>query len=303
MKRKSSITIGLILVIACASGVMAREDAKLKAKVDAFYEQMDQRWKTKDLEGIMSLLTADFQWIYLGRTREATRAVYKDIFDAYDEFRTTNTPVEITRSGNWIKVLNDSKMEVRRRNKEWTDASMGATVDLLVQEGNTLKIARSTTVDKLRLPNVVGQTYRDPQTGLSFSVPRDWQIFPSSVHPTIQGGVFVLAPDGTSGAMLGYVKAPGISAQQAAEGDEALGKILSLPGTYRLIKSGPVRVNGLDGFEIESEFFILNDRERHRHRVYLVAGDLLYVLCFDAMPFKQWDKVKDGFRFILNSVK
>jgi hypothetical protein len=211
--------------------------------------------------------------------------------------------VDITRSGNWIKVLNNSKMEARRRNKEWSDVSVGATVDLLIQEGNSLKVARSTTVDKPRLSYVVEQTYRDSQTGFSFTAPKNWGIFPTSIHPTIQGCVFVLAPDGTSGAMLGYVKAPGISAQQAAEGDEAMGKILSLPGTYRLIRSGPIRVNGLEGFEIESEFFIPSDRERHRHRVYLVAGDLLYVLCFDAMPFKQWDKVKDGFRFILNSVK
>jgi hypothetical protein len=303
MKRRSFITLGLYLIIAGASGIWAREDAKLKAKVDAFYEQINQQWMTKDLEGIMSLLTVDFQWIYLGKTREGTKALLKDLFDAYDEFRTTNIPVEITRSGNWIKVINDSKTEARRRNKEWTEVSAGATVDLLVQEGNSLKVARSTMVDRPRLPNVVGQTYRDNQTGFSFTTPQNWGIFPTSVHPTVQGCVFVLAPDGTSGAMLGYVKAPGISAQQAAEGDEAIGKVLSIPGTYRLIKSGPIRVNGLAGFEIESEFFIPSDRERHRHRVYLVAGDLLYVLCFDAMPSKQWDRVKDGFRFILNSVK
>ena len=103
--------------------------------------------------------------------------------------------------------------------------------------------------------------------------------------------------------MIGYVKAPGISAKQAAEGDEALGKNLSDKNAYQLIKSGPINVGLYKGYEIESKFFIPRDRERHRRRVYFKAGGLLYVLCFDAMPFKQWDSVKDGFQFILDSLK
>jgi hypothetical protein len=251
----------------------------------------------------MSLAADDFQNIYLGRGRDGARTLLKDFFDGYDELRATYNLLEIARSGNWIKVVNDVKLEGKSRNKEWALITQKTVVDLLVQEGNSLKFAGATQVDKHRLTDVTGQTYRDSQTGFSFTAPKDWGIFPTSFHPTIQGCVLVLAPDRTSAVMLGYVRAPGISAQQAAEGDEAMGKILSLPGTYRLIRSGPIRVNEREGFEIESEFFLPNDRERHRHRVYLIAGDLLYVLCFDAMPFKQWDKVKDGFQFILNSIK
>jgi len=303
MKRRLSITFGLIFIITCASGVWARDDAKLKAKVEALYAKADQAWRTKDLEGYMSLLTNDFQNIYLGRDREGIRNLLKDLFDGYDELRVTNNLLEITRSGDWIKVVNDSKMEGKSRNKEWSLVSQNTFIDLLVQEGNLLKFARSTQSDKDRLTNVIGQTYRDRQTGFSFTAPKNWEILPTSAHPYIQGNVFVLAPDGTSAAMLGYVKIPGISAQQAAEGDEALGKVLSKPDAYRLIKSGPIRVNGLEGFEIESQFFIPSDRERHRRRVYLKAGDLLYVLCFDAMPLRQWDRMKDGFQLILDSVK
>ena len=91
--------------------------------------------------------------------------------------------------------------------------------------------------------------------------------------------------------------------KKAAEGDEAIGRVLSKPGTYRLLRSGTVRINGYEGFEIESEFFFIGDRERRRHRVYLSAGDMLYVLCFDAMPARQWGSVKDGFQSILNSVR
>ncbi len=301
MRCNARVMIGFILLSACASGAWARDNAKLKTDVEALYKKADLAWQNKDLEGQMSLLTSDFQGIFSGRDRDGIRSLIKDLFDAYDELRVTNSLLEITRSGNWIKVINDSKMEGKSRNK-WNMVFQNTYTDLLIQEGNSLRFARSTQVDKHRLNNVSGQSYRDAQTGFTFSVPKNWEIFPAP-HPTVQGSAMVMAPDGTSAAMLGYVKAPGISAQTAAEGDEAVGKVLSKPGTYRLLKSGPVRINGHEGFEIESEFFFVGDRERHRHRVYLNAGDLLYVLCFDAMPGKQWDKVKDGFKYILNSVR
>jgi hypothetical protein len=123
------------------------------------------------------------------------------------------------------------------------------------------------------------------------------------MHPTLQGTVFVLAPDMSSAALFGYVVSPTAVAQQAAEGDEAIAKLMAKPGSYKLFKSGPIRVGGRDGFEIESEFFMNGDRERHRRRVYLNAGSFLYVFCFDGMPAKQWDKVKSGFQSILDSVK
>ena len=104
--------------------------------------------------------------------------------------------------------------------------------------------------------------------------------------------------------MMGYVRAPGISAKKAVEGDEAAGKILSDPQKYELIKSGPITVDGHQGFESESKFFIvLEGRERHRRRVYFNADGLLYLLCFDAMPFSQWDQVKDDFQSMVNSIK
>ena len=303
MKRSATIMVGLILVTACVSGVWAKDDARLKARVQALYEKAEQAFQAKDLEGYMSLLTDDFQGIFLGRDREGNKSLLKDLFDGYSSLRVDNALLEITRSGNRIRVINEVKIEGKSRNKDWALISQATSLDLLVQEGNSLKIFRSTQIDKYRMTNVSGQTYRDGQTGFSFTVPSNWEILPTTAHPTIQGGVFVMAPDGSSAAMLGHVKAAGVNPQQAVEGDEAMAKLLSKPGTYKLIRSGPIRVNGLEGFEIESEFFITGDRERHRRRVYLVAGDLLYVLCFDAMPFKQWDRVKGGFQFILNSVR
>jgi hypothetical protein len=302
MKRRLFITFGLILSIACCSDAWARGNPRLRAKIEAFYNQRDQLYGTKNLEGCMAQLTDDFQFIYFGLNRESSRATLKDFFDAYDELRSEHQILDISQSVHMIKVVSESKLEGRSRNKEWKVISQGTSLELLVEKGNALKIFRSTIIDKYRLNYVVGQTYRDAQTGFSFTAPKNWDIFPTTVHPTIQGCVFILAPDGTSAAMLGYVKAPASFAKQAAEGDEALGKVLS--NTYRLIKSGPIRVNGLEGWEIESEFLIpIDQRERHRRRVYLNADGLLYVLCFDGMPFGQWDKVKDGFQFILDSIR
>jgi hypothetical protein len=186
MKRKLSITIGLIIIVACSSEVWARDDIKLRSRVETLYEKADQAWKTKDLEGYMSLVADDFQNINLGRDREGARTLLKDLFDGYDELRATYNLLEITRSGDWIKVVNNEKLEGKLRKKEWALISQNTFVDLLVQEGNSLKFARSTQIDKHRLTNVTGQTYRDNQTGFSFTVPKDWGIFPTSTHPTIQ---------------------------------------------------------------------------------------------------------------------
>ena len=303
MKYRPSIAFGLMLISTCVSGIQARDDARLKEKVEALYQKAGKALETKDLESYISLLAEDYQNIFAGRDREQSKNLLKDLFEAYDNLRVNNLFQGITRSGNWIRVLNDSKIEGKTRNKDWEVISQTTTLDLLSESGQSLKIARSAQIDKYRLANISGQTYQDTQTGFTFMVPKGWDIFPTSGHPMIKGNVIILAPDGTSAAMLGYVSVPGIKARQASEGDEALCKILSKPGTYRLIRSGPIRINGLEGFEIESEFFLPNDRERHRHRVYLNAGDLLYVLCFDAIPSREWDKVKDGFQYILNSVR
>jgi len=303
MKHIFSMIGGLILLLACMPTEGVCSDALLKAKVEALYAKADQALKAKDLQGYMAFLAKDYEHVYLGINRDRVQNILKDIFDAYDELRVEHTFLEITRAGNWIKVICDYRVEGKSRRDGWSIISQDTLIDLLIQEENSLKFARTTQTDKHRLANVSGRTYKDSQTGFSFAAPKGWEILPTVAHPNIQGGVFVLAPDGTSAAMLGHTESPGISAKQAAEGDEALAKILSKPGTYRLIKSGPIRFNGREGYEIESEFSIPSDRERHRRRVYYNANGLFYVLCFDGVPFKQWEKTKDGFQSILDSIK
>jgi hypothetical protein len=302
MKSKSAVVVGLLLVFVCVSGVWAQDNASLKAKAQAFYDQESSLIQAKDSEGLMSLVSDEFQAIMAGLDREGVRSMIKIIFSSYDEIRATFTALEASQSGRFIKVLRDEKVMGRSGGGDWKELSNKQGIEYLVQEGGVLKSARSADIDKSRLSCINGLTYKDQDSGLSFVVPDGWEIIPS-VHPTMKGLVLALAPDKTSIATIGYVKTPGITAQQAAEGDENIGKALSKAETYQLYKSGPITFKGLEGFETESRFNIPNAQDRHRRRVYFKAHGSLYVLCFDAIPYTQWDNVKDGFQQILDSVK
>ena len=302
MKSQSTVMVGFILVFACVPGVLAQDNATLKAKVETLFSKLTQVYGAKDVQGYMSVLADDYQLIFSGTGRETTLATIKDIFKAYDRVREGHTILEITQSGNMIKVVFDGKLEGKAGNEDWEVIDQSTNVFFLVQENGFLKVARSAQVDKYRMTNVNGQTYKDDQIGFSFTAPAKWEIFPS-VHPLMQGTVYALAPDKTCVAVFGFVNAPGASAQQAVEGDEASGKASSLPGIYKLFKSGRINISGHEGFQTESKFFIPFTHEVYRRRVYFNAGALLYVICFDAVPPNQWDKVKSDFQLILDSIK
>ncbi len=295
------ILIGIFLTTSGLPKALAQSYPALRAEVSALYDKADRSLEAKDLDTYMSMFMDDYQQIFAGVDRQALRNAFR-IRMGYDQLRAGHTILSITRSGNLIKVTNDQKLEAKSGDKDWKVLSQNTVIDWLVQGDDGLKVSRSAEVDKMRLDRIYGRTYKDAETGLSFSVPANWEIIPSTVV-NMQGGVYVLAPDRTSVAMYGYVKAPGITAKQAVEGDDAVGKLATNPESYKLFKSGPITVHGHEGFESESEFFIMLDRERHRRRVYFNAGDLLHVFCFDAMPPKQWAVVEEGFQSILDSVR
>lgn len=304
MKSRSFIFVGFILTFMCLSEAPAQVDAELRAKVETLYYQAEQSWAAKDLELYMSLLADDYEDVFAGSDRKGVRSVLRVRFMGYEELRAEYSILDVTRSGGFIKAAVNAKIEGKSDEGIWSVIADNTSLNLLVQEGDALKISRTTETDVDRLNNVHGQTYRDAEAGFSFTVPENWQIIPTVAHFALQRSVFVLAPDMSSSAMIGYVTAPRVNAQKAVEGDDAATKILSDPKKYELFKSGPITVDGHQGFESESKFFItLEGRERHRRRVYFDADGLLYVLCFDAIPFDQWDKMKGGFQFILDSIK
>ncbi len=303
MKSKSTVLVGFILVFACMSSLWAQDDAGLKAKVQAFYDQETALLQAKDFEGLMSLVSEDFQAIMAGLDREGVKNMIKTGLSSFEEIKAAFTPLEITRSGNFIKVLREEKiMGKSGGGDEWKEISNKQVFEYLVQEGSSLKTARSSDIDKTRLSFINGSTYKDEEGSFSFTVPDGWEIIPW-IHPTIKGSVLAVAPDKTSVALMGYVKTPGLTSQQVAEMDENLAKALSKAETYQLYKSGAISYKGLEAFEIESRFNIPNAQDRYRRRVYFKAHGSLYVLCFDAIPYTQWDNVKDGFQQILDSVK
>jgi len=303
MMKKRAIIVGIVLIVTSLSGVSAQDDAKLRARVAALYEKVDRALEAKDLEGFMSFLTDDYQSIFVGSDRKSIQSVLRIRFMGFSELRAGHTIHEVTRSGNIVKAISDQILEGRSSNKAWEVLDQSTIIDLLIQQSDALKFARSAEIDRNRLNKINGRTYKDDQIGLSFTAPPNWIIIPTKWESPVERNVFVVAPDLTSTAVLGCVQTNAVSGKQAAEADETMGKAISLQGRYKLIKTGAIRVSGHEGYEIESEFFIPFDRERHRWRVYFNAGGALYPFCFDAIPFKQWDQVKDGFQFILNSVR
>lgn len=300
---KSKWVMAAVIALMCAglSGAWA-QDAGLKAQVEGFYEQVSSCYKAKDPEGILSLMTDDFQVIFSGLDRQAVRTQYKNLFTSFDDVQATLTPVEISRSGGFIRVVRDERILAKPADGEWKEIANKQVLDYLVQEGGSFKFARIADFDKTRAHSIHGQLYKDEQSGISLAAPAGWEIVPG-VHPSMKGTVYILAPDRLSMALVGYLKTPGIGAQQAAEGDEQLTKALSKDTVYELYKSGPIQVGAHEGYEIESRFNIPNTQDRHRRRVYFKAQGSLYVVCFDAIPYHQWDTVKDGFQQILDSIK
>jgi hypothetical protein len=303
MMKKRAIIIGIIFIIISLTGISAQDDAKLRAKVAALYDRADRALESKDSDSFLSLLTEDYQSIFVGSDRKSIQSALRIRFMGYGELRAGHTLYDVSKSGNVIRAISDQILEGRTGNKEWEVLDQSTVMDLLIQQRDTLKFARSAEIDRNRLSNINGNSYKDDKLGLSFTAPPNWIIIPTKWGSTVERNVFVLAPDLTSVAMLGGIQINSVSGKQAAESDEAMGKAISLPAGYKLIKAGPIRISGHEGYEIESEFLIPFDRERHRWRVYFNAGGALYPLCFDAIPFKQWDQVKDGFQLILNSVR
>jgi hypothetical protein len=300
MKIRWILAVGIFLAACGLPNVLAQKGPAPRAEVSALYDKADRSLEAKDLEAYMSMFTDDYLQIFAGADRQILRSAFR-VRMGYDQLRASHTILSITQSGNMIKVTNNQKLEAKSGDKDWKVLSQNTVMDWLVQRDGGLKFYRSAGVDKMRLDRINGRTYEDEQTGLSFSVPTNWDIIPIA-DANMAGGVYVLAPDKTSVVLYGYV-APGITAKQAVEGDDAMGKLASNPEAYKLFKSGPITVHGREGFESESEFFIMLDRARHRRRVYFNAGDLLHVFCFDAMPPTKWDAVKDGFQSILDSVR
>ncbi len=303
MKIRSTIVVGFVLFLTCVSYALAQH-ADLRARVEELFEKADQYTEAKDLEASLSLLSDDWQMILAGIDRNGVRDYIEQLFKDHDELWSQHVILEIAESGNLIKVISDELLKGKSGDGDWTEIYHRPGIYYLAQEGNSLKIFRSAEIDRDRLQNVDGQTYKDENAGFSFTVPDNWAIIPSK-HPTMQGYVMVLAPDMSSAALLGYLKIPGLnlSARQAIEGDEAATERIAKEDDYKLHSSGPISVGEYEGFETESEFLLPSTQPRYRRRVYFNAGDFLYALSFDAIPPENWDMVKGGFQSILDSIQ
>jgi hypothetical protein len=74
MKRRSTAVVGFMLILTCMPGLWAQDDAALRKQVTELYDKTNQYCAAKDINGFMSLMTDDFQMIYVGVGREAIRS-------------------------------------------------------------------------------------------------------------------------------------------------------------------------------------------------------------------------------------
>ena len=302
MRSRSAVWVGFSLALAWLSQSWAQESPTLQAKVQSLYDQSNAMYRAKNAESLMSLLTDDFQVIMAGLDREGVEKQLRSLLQSYEELEEKDTLISITPSGRYFKVVRDSKLSGRTGSGDRKEIASKSGIDYLIEEGGSLKIARTAEIDKPRLSLINGPHYKDEDGGFSFTAPDSWDVIPG-LHPLMKGTILALAPDKTSVALIGYLKTPGITAQEAAEGDEAVTKALSNPDTYQSLKSEPIHIGPFEGYETESKFSLPNAQDRHRRRVYFKAHGNLYVLCFDAIPYSQWDSVRGGFQQILESIE
>ncbi len=102
MKRRSTVLVGLILILTCMSSLWAQGDATLGKQVTELYDKTNQYCAAKDIEGLLSLISDDFQGIFAGVGREAIRSSFEEYFKKSDQLRADYSISEITPLGDTI---------------------------------------------------------------------------------------------------------------------------------------------------------------------------------------------------------
>ncbi|MEW6238609.1 MAG: hypothetical protein AB1656_24760 [Candidatus Omnitrophota bacterium] len=302
--KRSVYKISSLLIIAIFSATVWAEDAALRAKVEALYASYKQAIEAKDVDAVMANYSYDYLAIFMGIPKESQRDMIKGLFNlCQGDIRWSAKIESVEQKGDYIKVVSNILLE-EKKDAKWTPISKNAYVEFLSEEKGALKIRSNAAINKERLKWIDGNQYKDGNTGVSLTAPKDWTIIPMIV-PNMNDGVAVIAPDAVCVGVLGMLELPGnIGGKEAVEGDDAAAKRLA-GDSYKLFQSGPRTVGGAEGYESVSQFQLVVDKavfpERKRWRVYFKSGGLLYIFNFDAFPPDRWEKVKPGFESILNS--
>ncbi|MFB3787767.1 MAG: PsbP-related protein [bacterium] len=296
---KRTAILASCLMVALAGSMAFAEDTELRAKVEAFYQKLDRATETENLDEFMSCFTPDYMEAWAGPNRAQLKAIITKNNADQENITARREFKSITRAGKFIQVL--SRVEIKADKAGGGKHEMNLDeVQFLIPDGDSFKIQSRANAKPEQYAKYQGNTCMDDITGIQFSVPEGWVLVPGA-HPYMQGVTFMLAPDGTSAAMFGYLELPSnLGAKEGLEGDDAVCKTVAKD--FEKFHAGDYTVGNLKGYESITRFTIPgDDRDRKRWRVYFTGGGLLITFNFDAIPAEGWDSVKPDFEKILAS--
>lgn len=300
MKKVKQYTTILLLAAYCCSSVWAADDAALRAKIDAFYKEYNQAIESKNLDTLMNFFSSNFNIMgALGGGKEQIRTAMEGIFKQHQQLRNTLRVDSITPVDANIQVIGEANLESKKSGEsQWSTIIKSGFIDIIKEENGSLKVTASGQVDLDRMKNIQGAAYTNKTIGYSFSAPQGWSMLPFTITH-LQDGVMMLTPDNYSPGYFGHVQIPyNVGVKQAIESDDAVMK--KLVKTFKVEKSAPITVKGLEGYESLTQYTADKGDEVTRHRIYLSGGGLLYVFIMEA-PSKHWGEVKDALTQIVNS--
>jgi len=297
--RKTAILAGCLMAALAGSMAAFAEETDLRAQVEAFYQKLDRATESENLDAFMSCFTPGYMEVWAGPNAAQLKTIIEKNNAELEHITARREFKNITRAGKFVQVL--SRVEIK------ADKTGGGTyemnldeVQFLVPDGDSFKIQSRANAKPEQYDPFQGNTCKNETAGVQFSVPEGWVLVPGA-HPYMQGVTFMLAPDGTSAAMFGYLELPSnMGAKEGLEGDDAVCKTVAQ--NFEMFQAGDYAVGDLKGYESVTRFTIpRDDRDRKRWRVYFSGGGLLITFNFDAIPAERWDSVKPDFEKILAS--
>lgn len=304
MKFLAKILIPVLFVFFSSFLTAKAAEEELKAKAEVMLQQMKTGMEAKDINKVLSQSSKEFTAAYAGPNYEQVKKQLTDLFQQYDAISYTYNILSVKSVGKLILVITDQEIKGRKANSpnsEIATIQKNTSGDILWEENGQLKIISNVNVKKDSLKWVEGQTYNNKNVGISFQAPQNWIIVPAA-FPTLLETVYMIAPDGKSVAMYGYLELPySLSVKQAVDGDDQITRKLA-GNTYKEFYAKAFEFKGYDAYDQMAKFIIpQDDRDRQRRRVYFNAGGLLHVFNMDVIPSANWNQWEKDYQGILDS--
>lgn len=149
--------------------------------------------------------------------------------------------------------------------------------------------------------------YTSRKGKFTLTAPPGWNpIKASGMLAALPDSIVLLAPDMKSSAFMGFIQLPmkladdaTAAAETAARTDVAMEKRMTKE--HQILKRGPVRMAGREGYRVVARFNA--EGQRQRMRVYFVEHPMVYFFLCDAVGPERFDELLPQFNGIVESFK